>query len=277
MRVFSGTSGYAYDEWRGVFYPPELKPGDYLGYFARRLPTVEINYTFYRMPKPDVVAAWYDQTPSGFGVALKASRRITHQQRLKESLDSVTYLFKVAAILKEKLTSVLFQLPPQLRKDVPRLSDFLAILPEGCRATFEFRHPSWFDDAVYACLRERGAALCWSDEDELEPPPIATAAWGYVRLRHERYTPEALRVIAERIAKQPWEQASVYFKHEETAWDQALRFQPLMDAVLGLDARAPEAAERGPGPQVRKAEPREIPAEAPLAVAEGRTRAKRSR
>jgi len=190
-----------------------------LPFYSARLPTVEINNTFYRMPQTTMLDHWAQVTPAGFRFAIKASRRITHISRLKESAaDSVAYLYKNLAALGSKRGPVLFQLPPLLKKDLPRLESFLAMLPHGHCAAFEFRNPSWFDDDVYAALREAGAALCLSErEDGASPPLVETAPWGYVRLRLEHYSDDDLERWAERLAETSWREVFVYFMHEPTA------------------------------------------------------------
>jgi uncharacterized protein YecE (DUF72 family) len=208
-----------------------------LAWYAGRLPTVEINNTFYQMPRASVLAAWAERTPPSFRFALKASQRITHKQRLKEAGESVGYFFKAAESLGDKLGPVLFQLPPYMRKDVPLLEAFLALLPAGRRAAFEFRHESWADEAVEAALRAHGAALCIADTDDSEPPKslTATTAWGYLRLRRSGYSDAELAAWAGRIAAQPWTQAFVYFKHEDegAAPKMALRLLELIGQQPG--------------------------------------------
>ena len=184
-KIFAGASGYSYKEWKGDFYPEDIKPDAMLTYYAERLPTVEINNTFYRMPKKDVIENWASSTPKDFRLAIKASRRITHMARLKadEAADSVAYLYKNLAALGARRGPVLFQLPPFLKKDLPRLTEFLGLLPKEHRAAFEFRNESWFSDDVYDALRSTGAALVVSEREDNEPPPLVeTAPWGYVRL-----------------------------------------------------------------------------------------------
>lgn len=217
VRVLAGASGYSYKPWRGKFYPEDLPDAEMLAWYAARLPTVEINNTFYRMPRTEVVAGWAERTPPSFRFALKASQRITHKLRLKEAGEAVGYFFKAAEALGDKLGPTLFQLPPYMRKDVPLLEAFLALLPRGHRAAFEFRHDSWADDDVHAALRAHGAALCIADTDDAEPPPAltATADWGYLRLRRSGYSDAELAAWARRIAAQPWSEAHVYFKHED--------------------------------------------------------------
>ncbi len=215
MRVLCGTSGYSYTQWKGSFYPDDLPAARMLSFYCERFPTVEINNTFYRMPTSKMLAQWAEKVPPGFQFALKASQRITHQKRLKETAELLGYFLRTAAELGSRLGPTLFQLPPQMKVDVPRLADFLALLPAGTRAAFEFRHPSWFDDAVYEALRARAAALCVAEADELQTPLIATADWGYLRLRRADYDAPALSAWAERMRALPWGDVFVYFKHED--------------------------------------------------------------
>src|SRR3954465_4834550 len=184
--LLAGASGYSYKEWKGNFYPDDLKPDAMLLWYAQRLPTVEINNTFYRMPNPTVLQMWAAITPERFRFTIKAPRRITHMARLKadSAADSVGYLYRCLESLGSKLAAVLFQLPPDLKKDLPRLNAFLQLLPEGHRAAFEFRNDSWFAEDVYEALRSAGAALCLSErEDASASPLVQTTGWGYVRLR----------------------------------------------------------------------------------------------
>ena len=219
MRFLVGTSGYSYKEWKGHFYPEKLPQNQMLSYYGERLSTVEINNTFYRMPQPAMLENWVRATPDAFRFAIKASRRITHISRLKESAaDSVAYLYRNLASLGEKRGPVLFQLPPLLKKDLARLEGFLAMLPAGHRAAFEFRNDTWFDDDVYAALRGAGASLCLSEREDNAPPPLVeTAPWGYVRLRLEQYSDDDLRRWAERLSATAWKEVFVYFMHEPTA------------------------------------------------------------
>ncbi|HEX3099054.1 MAG TPA: DUF72 domain-containing protein [Usitatibacter sp.] len=218
-KLHAGASGYSFKEWKGPFYPEKMKPEEMLPFYAERLPTVEINNTFYRMPQPAMLENWVRSTPDGFRFSIKASRRITHISRLKESAaDSVAYLYKNLASLGTKRGPVLFQLPPLLKKDLPRLEAFLAMLPERHRAAFEFRNDTWFDDDVYAALRGAGASLCLSEREDNAPPPLVeTAPWGYVRLRLEHYSDDDLRHWAERLGRTSWNEVFVYFMHEPTA------------------------------------------------------------
>jgi len=216
VNVRVGTSGYSYAEWKGNFYPEKIAAKDMLSYYAGRFPTVEINNTFYRMPKEVLLNGWAEQVPESFTFVLKASQRITHIKRLKECGELLTYLFRVSATLGSRLGPLLFQLPPNFRKDVPRLADFFQQMPERRRVAFEFRHASWFDDDTFGTLRENGAALCVADTGE-EPaaPLVATTDWGYLRLRREDFADGELRDWARRIREQPWSDAFVFLKHEE--------------------------------------------------------------
>ena len=220
MRLLAGASGYSFKEWNGVFYPEKCKPEEMLPFYSQRLPTVEINNTFYRMPKTTVLENWAATVPEGFRFAIKAPRRITHMARLKvESAgEALAFLYKNLASLGGKRGPVLFQLPPNLKKDLPRLVDFLALLPPEHRAAFEFRNDSWFDDEVYSALRFAGAALVLSEREDSTPPPmVQTAPWGYVRLRLENYSDDDLRTWAKKLADTGWKETFVYFMHEPTA------------------------------------------------------------
>ena len=219
MRVLVGTSGYSYKQWKGRFYPEKMKEPEMLGFYAQRFPTVEINNTFYRMPSREVLAKWAAGTPATFTFVLKAPQRITHQKRLGDVADDLEYFLGTAEAMGSKLGPLLFQLPPYLKKDLPRLRSFLELLPPACRAAFEFRHESWFDEEVTAALRERKAVLCTADTEEGGPTSEVspTADWGYLRLRRADYGEEQLRQWADRIRAQPWQDAFVFFKHEDEA------------------------------------------------------------
>jgi uncharacterized protein YecE (DUF72 family) len=219
-RLRAGASGYSFKEWKGTFYPETIRPDGMLAWYSARLPTVEINNTFYQMPKAAVLESWAGATPEAFRFAIKAPRRITHDARLKAdaAADALGYLYRTLETLGDKRGPVLFQLPPFMKKDPERLHAFLRLLPQDHRAAFEFRHPSWFDDDVYALLREAGAALCLSErEDDAPPPLVETAPWGYVRLRLENYTDDELARWAGRLAATAWSDVYVYFMHEPTA------------------------------------------------------------
>jgi uncharacterized protein YecE (DUF72 family) len=219
-KLLAGASGYAFKEWKGTFYPEKIKPEDMLPFYSQRLPTVEINNTFYQMPKVAVLENWARIVPESFKFAIKASRRITHMSRLKAdtAADSVQFLYEKLKTLGAKRGPVLYQLPPFLKKDLPRLTEFLALLPPGHGAAFEFRNDTWFADDVYAALKGAGAALCHSEREDNAPPPLVeTARWGYVRLRLELYSEDDLRRWAERLATTGWGEIHVYFMHEPTA------------------------------------------------------------
>ena len=218
MQLHVGTSGYSYKEWKGAFYPKDTSTDEMLRFYGERFGAVEINNTFFRLPKAPVLEAWAADVPATFKFVLKASRGITHMKRLKNAGDSVSYLLRTADVLKQRLGALLFQMPPNMKVDVPRLREFLALLPKGTRAAFEFRHQSWFDDEVFAALRERGAALCIAEaEDDLDTPFVATADFGYLRLRMPDYTDAQLKAWHERVRQQGWADAFVFFKHEDEA------------------------------------------------------------
>ncbi|HZT62716.1 MAG TPA: DUF72 domain-containing protein [Burkholderiales bacterium] len=218
MQLLAGTSGFSYKEWLGKFYPEKYPADQMLRYYASHFATVEINNTFYRMPAEAMLANWGEQVPDGFLFTLKAPRRITHELRLKECEAHVAEFLKRAQKLGAKLGPLLFQLPPFLKKDLPRLRGFLALLPAGQPAAFEFRNDSWQDDEVYEALRAKGAMLCYTDTDEGDSPPVvATAASGYLRLRRTHYEDTELGAWAERIAALALERVYVYFMHEDDA------------------------------------------------------------
>jgi uncharacterized protein YecE (DUF72 family) len=220
MRLLAGASGYSFKEWKGTFYPPDMKADQMLAWYSARLPTVEINNTFYRMPRTEMLENWAKTVPPSFQFAIKASRRITHFAQLKAdaAADSVAFLYSLLATLGDKRGPVLFQLPPFLKKDLPRLHEFLKLLPEGHAAAFEFRNASWFADDVYDALKGAGASLCFSEREDNAPPPlIETAPWGYVRLRLETYADADLEQWAQRLRNTRWRDVHVYFMHEPTA------------------------------------------------------------
>jgi uncharacterized protein YecE (DUF72 family) len=216
VQLYAGTSGYSYKEWKGSFYPQKLPATQMLGYYAKRLPAVEINNTFYRLPNAQMLESWAAQVPENFRFAIKASRRITHIKRLKEAEDETAYLLRTIQRLGSRLGVVLFQLPPFLRKDIPRLERFLDLLSAETPAAFEFRDPSWFDESVFAPLRARDFALCVADTDEQSTRAlISTARWGYLRLRRAEYTQAELCAWLARVRAQDWARAYVFFKHED--------------------------------------------------------------
>jgi uncharacterized protein YecE (DUF72 family) len=216
VRLLAGTSGYSFKEWKGTFYPEDIKADAMLGFYSTKFPTIEINNTFYRLPKEHVLQEWASQVPGTFTFAIKASQRITHHTRLKtESQPLVEYLLRNTSTLGDKLGPILFQLPPNLKKDQERLKNFLGYLPADRRYTFEFRHESWFDEDVYAILRDRDIALCVSESGELACPLVSTATWGYLRLHKLDYDQPALEEWGRRINSQGWTDSYVYFKHDE--------------------------------------------------------------
>lgn len=215
VRIRAGTSGFAYKEWKGSFYPEKLKNADMLPYYAERFDAVELNNTFYRLPTLKALEQWRAQVPEDFRFTLKASRIITHIRRLREVTEPVDYLFNTTAALGAARGPILFGLPPNMKLDLERLETLLALIPDGAAAAIEFRHDSWHEDAVLDALRERGVALCIAQTDDDETPFHATAGWGYIRLRREAYDEAELRSWRERIERQEWSEAYVFFKHED--------------------------------------------------------------
>src|SRR4030095_6753810 len=217
-RFLGGTPGYNYPEWKGVFYPSDLAASKMLPYYAERFPTVEINYTFYRLPNSKTVNGWAAAPPDGSSFALKASQRITHFQRLRDVEEPVRFFCNMARLLGPKLGPLLFQLPPNFRRDSARLAGVVELIPSDLRAAFEFRHPTWFDEEVYALLRKRNVALCIVDHDDGPTPAVATADWGYSRLRAVEYSAEDLARWAGTIRDLFGAHgAFVYFQHEDAA------------------------------------------------------------
>jgi uncharacterized protein YecE (DUF72 family) len=216
MQLCVGTSGFSYKEWKGPFYPGDLPANRMLRYYAERLSSVEINNTFYRMPRASVLEGWAGQVPASFRFAIKASRRITHIKRLSQAGEETDYLLGRLEALGDRLGAVLFQLPPNLKCDPARLEDFLAHLAGRVPAAFEFRHPSWHEaDEVPDLLRAHGAALCCADDEEQEGWLVATAPFAYLRLRRPGYAPAELARWAARLGETPCERAFVFFKHED--------------------------------------------------------------
>jgi uncharacterized protein YecE (DUF72 family) len=217
VKILAGTSGYAFKEWKGNFYPADLKDHGFLGYYASKFPAVEINNTFYRLPKENVLLEWAAQVPETFTFALKASQRITHHARLKEeSASALDFLLKNTSKLGDRLGPILFQLPPNLKKDVSRFRGFLGLLPSDRRYVFEFRHESWFDDEVYDAMRERDIAMCVAEQDDFRCPMVCTSTWGYLRLHKLDYQSADLVEWAKSVSTQQWNEAYVFFKHDET-------------------------------------------------------------
>lgn len=215
MIVRTGTSGFSYKEWKGSFYPEKIKNDEMLAFYASKLSTVEINNTFYRMPKRDVLTGWSEKVPPDFRFILKASRRITHFKRLKAADDECAYFVDTARALGDRLGALLFQLPPNFKKDPERLAAFLEILPSDVRAAFEFRHESWFDDDIFELLRSHNRALCLAETEDSEPDLVSTADWGYLRLRRADYASKDLRRWRKAIGTLAWTECYVFFKHED--------------------------------------------------------------
>ncbi len=215
--ILVGTSGYNYAEWKGSFYPEKLPAKKMLPFYAERLSTVEINYTFYRMPTDSLLAGWSEVTPDHFRFTLKAPRRITHIARLRGCEELVSAFCGAAQTLGAKLGVLLFQLPPSFKKDLAVFDEFLDILPPGVRAAVEFRHVSWHDPDVFDRLRARRLALCVADSERMTTPIAGTAPYGYFRLRDQGYQPDDLARWAETIAtaSAACGEVFVYFKHED--------------------------------------------------------------
>lgn len=215
MRVSVGTSGFSYKEWQGSFYPDKLPASRMLEFYAERLPAVELNNTFYRMPAEALIQGWASRSPASFRFVLKAPRSMTHSRKLVDCAEPLARFVQVSSGLGAKRGPFLFQLPPTFQKNVDQLSAFLGSLPGGVRAAFEFRHPSWFDETTFDALRRHNVALCTADVDDVEAPSIIpTADFGYLRLRRMKYAPEALAQWAENVGRQPFDEAYVFFKHE---------------------------------------------------------------
>jgi len=235
LDLYVGTSGFSYKEWKGNFYPEKLAAKEMLAFYATRLPSVEINNTFYRMPRRDMLASWCEQVPEEFRFVIKASRRITHMRRLKEADEATGYLLEAVGVLGNRLGAILFQLPPNFRKDADRLRTFLELLPYGTPAAFEFRHPEWFDEETYGILRERGFAFAYVDDDnpEKDAPLVGTADWGYARLRRPEYSDDELAGLARQMLARDWKRAYVFFKHEDEGAGPALaaRFREILGGM----------------------------------------------
>lgn len=215
MQIFVGTSGWAYKQWKGTFYPAAIKSDEMLGYYAGRFPAVEINNSFYRMPTEKILLTWAAQVPAAFRFVPKAPRQITHIQRLAEEDGSLAYFLKTANVLGEQLGATLFQCPPSLKKDIARLRNFLARVPRTWHAALEFRHASWFDDEVYETLTAYDVPLVTAEDDDEATPFMPTASWGYLRLRRTEYEDHALALWMQRIKSQKWKQAFIFLKHDE--------------------------------------------------------------
>jgi uncharacterized protein YecE (DUF72 family) len=216
MRLLTGTSGFAYREWKGSFYPEKLPVARMLGYYAERYPAVEINNSFYKLPSEALLRQWASEVPADFVFAIKAWQQITHRKRLKDVGEPLGEFLRVTGALGERLGPILIQLPPNLRRDLPRLEAALDLLPREIRVAWEFRNPSWFEEDVMDALRAHGAALCVAHGEAVDAPLIATAPWGYVRLRQVTYDDAALVDWVRRIRGEEWCEVFVFFKHEDT-------------------------------------------------------------
>src|ERR1700676_1884461 len=215
MNFYVGTSGYSYPEWKGAFYPPKWPAKKMLAYYSEHSRTVEINYTFKRLPTISPLQAWAAAVPADFRFVLKAPEQITHRKRLKNVEETLANFLDIAVLLKKRLGPLLFQLPPNFKKDAPRLQAFLKLLPSRRRVAFEFRHPSWFDDEIFKMLRVHRVALCIADAEDFAVPFVATAAWGFLRLRRPDYDDATLKKWGKQIRQQDWRDAFVFFKHED--------------------------------------------------------------
>lgn len=238
MKLYVGTSGFGYKEWKGKFYPDKILPKEMLRVYSERLNAVEINNTFYHMPTEGVLASWAEQVPDDFVFALKAPQVITHLKRLRNVGEETGYLFRTLLVLKRKLGPVLFQFPGSFHADRPALEAFLSLIPGNMPCAFEFRSPSWLNVEIPDLLRERGFSLCIADADEKPTNEIiGTAPWGYLRLRRSDYSDADLLQWRERVLSQKWERAFVFFKHEEEAKgpEMAMRFRELAESKVKKD------------------------------------------
>ena len=252
MRIFIGTSGFQYPEWKGGFYPEVISAAKMLPYYAERFTSTESNYSFRHLPSAKSIANWAKLTPPYFRFSFKAPQRVTHFAKLVDCADKMSVFHHAIAPMGERLGAVLFQLPATFRKNTEVLRDFLETLPSGLRAAFEFRDASWFCDEVYDTLRKAGAALCLAENEELATPPVATAGFGYLRLRREDYRPADLKRWAALVSEQEgrWGECFIYFKHEERG------VGPKFGAAMArlLNAAPAPAAKRGSGARRARAE-----------------------
>ena len=235
MKLWIGTSGFQYSEWKGNFYPEDLPTAKMLPFYAERFLTTEINYTFHRIPSAKTIDNWKKLTPANFRFALKAPQKITHWSKLRDCADTLEFFCKVVSGLGDRLGPILFQLPPNFKKDSAVLSSFLRELPSMC-AAFEFRHESWFDGEIFELLKTRNIALCIADTETLETPKIATADYGYLRLRREDYTKIDIERWTKFLCEQErkWRDVFVYFKHEESGVGPKLALQ-MIEMLAGQD------------------------------------------
>jgi len=236
MNIYVGTSGFAHKEWKGKFYPEKIPSKDMLRFYAERLGTVEINNTFYHMPKESVLLSWAGQVPEDFVFALKAPQVITHFKQLRNVFEETEYLFKSLQVLDKKLGPVLFQFPKSFPANLQALEDFLPLLPDNIACAFDFRNPSWLAEGATALLQKKGRGWCIEDTDESPVKELlSTTTWGYLRLRRSGYTERDLSQWADKILSQKWDKAYVFFKHEDEGKgaELAMSFQELIDAKLG--------------------------------------------
>jgi len=219
-KLFVGTSGYSYKEWKGSFYPEKLPDREMLPFYAKQFSTVEINHSFYRMPTETALLNWANAVPEGFRFALKANQKITHIQRLRECESTLKRFLEVASVLNDgnHLGPILVQLPPNFKFDRHLLEDFLALRPPAFLFAFEVRHPSWYTDETYSVLRQYQTALCLSETDKQTPPEVLTADFTYVRLRLENYTAKQLAAWKKRLDTWLAEGIDIYVycKHEDS-------------------------------------------------------------
>jgi len=234
-KVYAGTSGWAYATWKPDFYPAKLAAAKFLGYYAARLNSVELNYTFRRWVTPKLLSGWIAATPPGFKFAVKANQKITHVLRLRDAAEAASDFLASLKPLREagKLGPVLFQLPPFLKCDLARLEAFLAALPRGTQAAMEFRHVSWFTEDVYNLMRKSNVALCLAESEKIETPEVATADFRYFRLRKEDYSAAARKALFRKVGDAARDgEVFVYFKHEDTP-EGALYAESLLKEVTG--------------------------------------------
>jgi uncharacterized protein YecE (DUF72 family) len=235
MKIYIGTSGFGYKEWKGIFYPEKIAPKEMLRFYSEHFNTVEVNNTFYHMPTEGLLPSWAGQVPDNFVFAFKAPQIITHLKRLRNVEEETEYLFRTLSLLDRKLGPVLFQFPKSFQADRPQLEAFLDLIPPNNSCAFDFRSPSWHGTEILDLLKERRCSLCLEDTDDNPTREITgTASWGYLRLRRTEYSEADLSQWLERILKQKWEKAFVFFKHEEEALgpQRAIRFQELIDSSL---------------------------------------------
>jgi uncharacterized protein YecE (DUF72 family) len=238
MRIEVGTSGFSYPEWKGTFYPEKLPQKKMLGFYAGHFRTVEINATFYRMPKPDMLEGWAAEVPEDFSFVLKAPQRITHHKRLVDTQEDVDRFCDVAKVLGKRLGPLLFQLAPHFKKDLGKLGAFLTGLPRSAPVVIEFGDPSWFDDEVYALLREQNAAMCIVDDVSARKaaPFVETAEHGYLRLRRVEYDDTTIAAWAKKIREASWKRVNVFFKHEDAGTGPVLA-KRLLEALAAAETR----------------------------------------